>query len=125
MTLELGLACSSDRLLALFVARSAGTHHSASDTNVYEGRTARGRVTHTLSRGRLAWADGELRCAPGTAHFVPTPPFAPSLFGGMAERDAAAAQARRPVPREGDYTPAADRATAAAASEHHDRRDEL
>ena len=62
---------------------------------MYEGRTARGRVTHTLSRGRLAWADGELVCVPGTGRFVPTPPFAPTLFGGMAERDAAAAQARR------------------------------
>ena len=65
---------------------------------MYEGRTARGRVTHTLSRGRLVWADEQLVCVPGTGRFVPTPPFAPTLFGGMAERDAAAAQARR-VPR--------------------------
>jgi hypothetical protein len=67
-------------------------------------------VTHTLSRGRLAWADGVLRCEPGTSRFVPTPPFAPTLFGGMAERDKARAQVHRPVARAGDEPAAAGQA---------------
>ena len=109
------IAAGSDADVILFdpageTTISAGTHHSASDTNVYEGRTARGRVTHTLSRGRLAWADGVLRCEPGTSRFVPTPPFAPTLFGGMAERDKARAQVHRPVARAGDEPAAAGQA---------------
>jgi len=88
---------------------SAKTDHSASDTNVYEGRVVRGRVTHTLSRGRLVWADGQLTCTPGTGRFVPSPPFAPHLFDGMPERDAAHAKSRRPVARAGDAAPPASR----------------
>ena len=61
---------------------------------MYEGRTARGRVAHTVSRGRLAYSDGVLQCVPGTARFVPTPPYAPSLFAGAAARDRAKAAAR-------------------------------
>jgi dihydropyrimidinase len=72
---------------------------------VYEGRTARGRVTHTVSRGRLAWADGVLQCAPGTGRYVPMAPFSPWLFAGLEARDAAAAAARQPVARAGDAPP--------------------
>ncbi len=79
--------------------RSAKTHFSASDTNVYEGRTAVGRVTHTVSRGRLVWADGTLTCEPGTARYVPAPPFSPWLFAGIDAQDAARRAARAPVQR--------------------------
>ncbi len=81
---------------------------------MYEGRTAVGRVTHTISRGRLVWADGRLVCAPGTGRYVPMTPFAPSLFGAMAARDAALARARIHMARAGDGAPAA---AAAAAHE--------
>ena len=92
---------------------------------MYEGRTARGRVTHTLSRGRLAWADGEVVCEPGTGRFVPTPPFAPTLFGGMAERDAAAAQARIPVRRDDVAEPATEEAAEARHESRRSEHDEL
>ncbi len=69
---------------------------------MYEGRVAAGRVTHTVSRGRLAWAEGVLHCEPGTARYVPMPPFSPWLFAGGAARDAAAAVDSRRVAREGD-----------------------
>lgn len=62
---------------------SARTHHSNIDTNVYEGREMRGRVTHTVSRGRVVWADGMLDVTPGTGRFVPLvssePPHCPAL----------------------------------------------
>lgn len=62
---------------------SAKTHHSNIDTNVYEGRRMRGRVTHTISRGRVVWAEGVLDVKPGTGRFVPmardaTPSFVPA-----------------------------------------------
>ena len=71
---------------------SAATHFSKSDTNVYEGRTAVGRVVFTISRGRLLWADGELACEAGTSRYVATPPFSPYLFpaarpGASEERE--------------------------------------
>lgn len=63
---------------------SARTHFSKSDTNIYEGRAVTGRVVYTISRGRLLWADGALVCEPGTARFVPTPPFSPWLYPAKA-----------------------------------------
>jgi dihydropyrimidinase len=89
---------------------------------VYEGRRARGRVTHTLSRGRLVWADDELQqahCAPGSGRYVPMASFSPWLFSGLDARDAAAAAAspaRRPVTAQ----PAGDAAAAAARAAQHE-----
>ena len=59
---------------------STATHFGKSDTNVYDGRTAVGRVVFTISRGRLLWADGALACEAGSSRYVPTPPFSPYLF---------------------------------------------
>jgi dihydropyrimidinase len=39
-----------------------GPTSGASDTNVYEGIAARGRVVHTISRGRLAFSQDVLTC---------------------------------------------------------------
>jgi len=99
------IAVGSDADVVLFdpagsTSVSAKTHFSKSDTNVYEGRTAQGRVTHTISRGRLLWADGALVCQPGTARFVPTPPFSPWLFSGLDAQDRGQAEGRRPVHRD-------------------------
>ena len=71
---------------------SAKTHHSAMDTNVYEGRSYPGRVAYTFSRGRLMWADGKLtdECKPGSGKFVPMAPFAPQFYAGkegVSERE--------------------------------------
>ena len=46
------------------------------------------QVTITISRGRLAWLDGEFKLAPGTSRFVPTPPNNVRLFSGMDTLDA-------------------------------------
>jgi len=69
------IAAGSDADIVLLdpagrTAISARTHHSAIDTNVYEGRVARGAVTTTISRGRVVWADGKLDVQPGTGRFV-------------------------------------------------------
>ena len=38
-----------------------GSHHYARmDTNVYEGKKVKGKVTTTISRGRVVWHDGEM-----------------------------------------------------------------
>lgn len=87
------LAAGSDADVLVFdpnATTAVGPTSGASDTNVYEGRVARGRVVHTVSRGRLAFSRGVLTCEPGTARHVPSPPWAPTLYPGGAQADAAA-----------------------------------
>ncbi|HUN94216.1 MAG TPA: dihydropyrimidinase [Burkholderiaceae bacterium] len=69
---------------------SARTHHSANDFNIFEGRTVRGRASHTVSAGRLAWVDGDLRAERGAGRYVRRPPFAPG-FDALARRAALSA----------------------------------
>ncbi|XP_010247482.1 PREDICTED: dihydropyrimidinase isoform X2 [Nelumbo nucifera] len=45
---------------------TAETHHSRTDTNVYEGRRGKGKVEVTIAGGRVVWKDGELKVLPGT-----------------------------------------------------------
>jgi len=66
---------------------SAATHHSRMDTNIYEGMTIHGKVTTTISRGRVVWDNGVLDVQPGTGRYVPMEPFGP-LFDGLDELDA-------------------------------------
>ena len=54
---------------------SVKTHHSKGDFNIFEGRTVQGRATHTLSRGVLTWADGDLRAVRGAGQWVKRPAF--------------------------------------------------
>jgi dihydropyrimidinase len=70
---------------------SAQSAHGAIDTSLWEGRTVRGRVTHTVSRGRLLWADGVLDVPRGTGRFVPAAPFG-SLYSGASAEQMLAAQ---------------------------------
>ena len=67
---------------------SAATHHSAMDTNVYEGKKVRGRVTTTISRGRVVWHEGVLSVERGSGRYVPLPTGGP-LFAGLDAKDAA------------------------------------
>lgn len=64
----------------------AATHHSRMDTNVYEGKSIRGQVVVTISRGRLVWYDGQLNVQRGTGRFIPMPPGG-SLFEGLEQQD--------------------------------------
>jgi dihydropyrimidinase len=72
---------------------SVKTQHSLGDFNIFEGRTVQGKATHTLSRGALVWADGDLRAVRGAGQYVKRPPFAPQ-FAPLARK----AALEQPVP---------------------------
>ncbi|MDR3513552.1 MAG: dihydropyrimidinase [Caulobacteraceae bacterium] len=72
---------------------SALTHHSRGDFNVFEGRTVRGGPSHTISHGRLAYVDGDLRAERGAGRYVKRP-----AFGANFEAGARQAHARSPIP---------------------------
>ncbi len=55
---------------------SVSTHHQNVDFNVFEGMTVKGVATHTISRGRLVWADGDLRARRGAGRYLKRPPNA-------------------------------------------------
>jgi dihydropyrimidinase len=54
---------------------SAKSQVSRIDYNVFEGFACRGLPRATLSRGRIAYMDGELRAQPGDGAYVPRDPF--------------------------------------------------
>ncbi len=66
---------------------SVKTQFSKGDFNIFEGRTVRGLASHTLSQGRLVWADGDLRAVPGAGRYVKRPAFGPN-FQAAARRTA-------------------------------------
>ncbi len=72
---------------------SVKTQHSLGDFNIFEGRTVQGKATHTLSRGALVWADGDLRAVRGAGQYIKRPPFAPQ-FAPLARK----AVLEQPVP---------------------------
>lgn len=55
---------------------SAETHHQNIDFNIYEGMEVTGVAATTVSRGKVVWADGELRAVEGAGRHVKRPPFA-------------------------------------------------
>ncbi|XP_058107461.1 dihydropyrimidinase-like isoform X1 [Magnolia sinica] len=67
---------------------TANTHHSRSDTNVYEGQKGKGKVEVTISRGRVVWEDGKLKVEPGSGRYIKMPPFG-YIFDGISKADAA------------------------------------
>jgi len=75
---------------------SVKTQHSLGDFNIFEGRTVLGKATHTLTRGQLAWADGDLRAVRGAGQYLKRPPFAPQFapLARKAEREAPVAVTR-------------------------------
>jgi dihydropyrimidinase len=72
---------------------SVKTQHSLGDFNIFEGRRVQGKATHTLSRGTLVWADGDLRAVRGAGQYIKRPPFAPQ-FAPLARK----AVLEQPVP---------------------------
>jgi len=50
---------------------SARTHHQNVDFNVFEGMVVRGIATHTLTRGHIAWTNGDLRAERGAGRYLP------------------------------------------------------
>jgi dihydropyrimidinase len=66
---------------------SARTQHSKVDFNIFEGRTVTGLATHTVSQGKVVWADGDLRAVRGAGRHVKRPPFGPQ-FDALARKAA-------------------------------------
>jgi dihydropyrimidinase len=66
---------------------SVKTQRSKVDFNVFEGRTVKGQPTHTISRGALVYADGDLRAVAGHGQYVRRPAFG-AHFEAMARRSA-------------------------------------
>ncbi|GER55029.1 dihydropyrimidinase [Striga asiatica] len=66
---------------------SSTTHHSQTDTNVYEGRRGKGKVEVTIAGGRVVWEDNELKVIPGSGKYIEMPPFS-YLFDGIEKTDA-------------------------------------
>jgi dihydropyrimidinase len=58
---------------------SAKTQVSRIDYNVFEGFACRGLPRATLSRGKVAWLDGDLRAETGSGDYVPRPAF-PAVY---------------------------------------------
>ena len=76
---------------------SAKTHHQKIDFNIFEGMTLRGAATHTLSQGKVVWADGKLNAVKGAGRYVDRPTFAPYF---EATRRQSEAKQPRAVPRQ-------------------------
>ncbi len=55
---------------------SAKTHHSKIDFNVFEGKTVKGIPSHTLSRGRVVFEEGELKAEEGYGQYIDRPAYA-------------------------------------------------
>jgi dihydropyrimidinase len=72
---------------------SAKTHHQKVEYNIFEGMEVKGRASHTLSRGKVVWTDGQLDVERGAGRYVDRPPFAP-YYEALNKQ----AQAAEPVP---------------------------
>lgn len=55
---------------------SAKTHHQNVDYNIFEGMQVTGCPSHTVSRGKVVYADGELKVERGAGRYVDRPAFA-------------------------------------------------
>ena len=56
---------------------SAKTHFQKVDYNIFEGMTVKGCASHTLSQGKVVYANGKLDVERGAGHYVNRPAFAP------------------------------------------------
>jgi len=55
---------------------SAKTHLQNVDYNIFEGMTVTGCASHTISRGKVVFADGELNVERGAGRYIDRPAFA-------------------------------------------------
>ncbi len=56
---------------------SKKTHHQNIDYNIFEGMKVKGCASHTLSAGKVVYANGELNVERGAGKYVNRPAFAP------------------------------------------------
>jgi len=64
---------------------SAKTHHQKVDFNIFEGMTVTGIPSHTISQGKVVWANGKLDVERGKGRYIDRPTFAP-YYAAMAKR---------------------------------------
>ncbi len=71
---------------------SVKTQRSLGDFNIFEGRSVLGRPSHTVSAGRVVFADGDLRAVRGAGQYIKRPAFG-TQFDALARKAALAAPA--------------------------------
>jgi dihydropyrimidinase len=71
---------------------SAKTHHQNVDYNIFEGMTVKGCASHTISRGKVVYANGELDVERGAGRYIDRPAFAP-IYDALHKQ----AQRKEPV----------------------------
>lgn len=64
---------------------SAKTHHQNVDFNIFEGKTVKGFPTHTISRGKVVWANGQLNVEKGAGQYINRPAFNP-VFDALSKQ---------------------------------------
>lgn len=64
---------------------SAKTHKQNVDYNIFEGMQVKGCASHTISAGKLVYANGELQVERGAGRYVDRPTFAP-LYDAVRRR---------------------------------------
>jgi dihydropyrimidinase len=65
------------------------------DYNVFEGFSCTGGPAVTVSRGKIAWKDGELRAEKGDGKYIERPPFSPVHIANSTWKQQTAPQAVR------------------------------
>ncbi|MCH7854292.1 MAG: dihydropyrimidinase [Proteobacteria bacterium] len=71
---------------------SAKTHKQNIDYNIFEGMEVKGCASHTLSQGKIVYADGELDVERGAGNYIEKPPFA-AYYDALRKR----AEQKRPT----------------------------
>ena len=64
---------------------SVAGHHSAMDTNVYDGWEIKGKVETTLSQGKVVWHDDKLTAVRGAGRYIKCKPWGP-MFEGIEKK---------------------------------------
>lgn len=58
---------------------SVKTQHSKGDFNIFEGRQVTGLPSHTISRGKIVYANGDLRAEKSAGQYFKRPAFGPNF----------------------------------------------
>ncbi len=64
---------------------SAKTHRQNIDYNIFEGMTVKGSASHTVSQGKIVFADGKLNVERGAGHYIDRPAYA-SYYDALAKQ---------------------------------------
>lgn len=67
---------------------SAKTHHQKIDFNIFENLVVKGIPSHTLSEGKVVWANGKLDAVKGAGRYIDRPPF-PISYKAVAKMNQA------------------------------------